>query len=266
MRLLIVLVALLLPGTAYTQTSVKFQSPGIWGLAEPATISATVHKPDGPGPFPAVIVLHNCAGITDHTTDWVRRIVGWGYVAIAPDSFGSRSKANYLCENTVAVNEFQRVSDVIGAAQSLATLPYVRKDSIGVIGFSHGAGPVMKGAQKVMEWPKYGIKAGVAYYPLCNPDAERNFAVPVLVLIGDKDDWTPAARCQTVAKEALDPSMITLKVYPDATHSFDRNLPTRWVQGMGEGNKVATRKQEYSAPATRDAEAQTKAFFARFLN
>ena len=265
MRLLTLAAALVVPGLAFAQTSVKFHSEDKWAPFPAATISATVHKPDGLGPFPAMIVVHDCSGIGDHTAAWARRVVRWGYAAIVPDSFGSRGQGN-VCQNTVAITERQRVPDVIGAAQFLATLPHVRKDSIGVVGFSHGGGAIMKGVQRSMEWPKFGIKAAVAYYPFCNPGSEENVAVPLLILIGESDDWTPAARCQTVARETVSPSLVTLKVYPSAYHAFDRDLPTRWVQGMGEGGQVKTRKLEYNSAATRDAEAQTKAFLERQLN
>ena len=265
MRLLALVVALVVPGLAFAQTSVKFRSEDKFGFFPAATISATVHKPDGPGPFPAAIVLHDCGGIADHTTAWARRMVRWGYVAIVPDSFGSRGLGN-SCQNVVAVSERQRVPDALGAAQFLATLPHVRKDSIGIVGFSHGGGTVMKGVQGSMEWSKAGIKAAVAYYPFCNLGSESSIAVPLLINIGESDDWTPAARCQAVAREALNPSLVTLKLYPGALHAFDRDLPTRWVQGMGEGGQVKTRKLEYNGPATRDAESQTKSFFERHLN
>ena len=56
------------------------------GLAAPATIAATLSRPDGPGPFPAVIVLHDCSGVSRKDQDWAKRLVSWGYVAIQPDS------------------------------------------------------------------------------------------------------------------------------------------------------------------------------------
>jgi dienelactone hydrolase len=265
MHRLSIIAAALFSGMACAQTLETFHSDGIWGMFPSAAISATLRKPEGAGPFPAVIVMHNCAGITDHTMEWVERLVHWGYVAMAPDSFGSRGRGS-VCENVVAVSELRRVPDVTGAAKLLATLPYVKKDSIGVIGFSHGAGVVMKGVQGVMEWPSHGIKAAVAYYPFCNPDEERNIVLPLLVLIGEKDDWTPATRCQVLASGVLNPSMITLKIYPGAYHSFDRDIPGRWMKGMGEGQKVVSRYMEYNRPATRDAEARTRAFFAGLLN
>ena len=41
-----------------------------------------------------------------------------------------------------------------------------------------------------------GLKAAVAYYPSCQQQFDRDVAVPLLILIGDKDDWTPADNCR----------------------------------------------------------------------
>src|SRR5690348_15201769 len=83
---------------AADRKSVSYPTVAASGVA-PATISATLYKPDGNGPFPAIIVLHGCAGPDSHTLEWANRLVDWGYVAIVPDSFGSRGSGG-LCTNT----------------------------------------------------------------------------------------------------------------------------------------------------------------------
>jgi dienelactone hydrolase len=53
---------------------------------------------------------------------------------------------------------------------------------------------------------------------------------PVLILIGQKDDWTPAEPCEQLteaARKAGHP--VALKVYPGAHHSFDSPAPVRYV-------------------------------------
>ncbi|MGQ0544748.1 MAG: dienelactone hydrolase family protein [Betaproteobacteria bacterium] len=48
------------------------------------------YKPAGAGPFPAIVVFHNCAGVTDHIGDWAKAFVAAGYVAFVIDIYTSR--------------------------------------------------------------------------------------------------------------------------------------------------------------------------------
>jgi dienelactone hydrolase len=61
------------------------------------------------------------------------------------------------------------------------------------------------------------ISGVIAYYPYCYDNVE--FSRPTLVLIGDKDDWTPAKLCQAVKGKPN----LEIVVFPGATHAF--NLP-----------------------------------------
>ena len=54
----------------------------------------------------------------------------------------------------------------------------------------------MRSVQANFGLAQRGLKAAVAYYPSCSAQFDRDVAVPLLILIGDKDDWTPAADCR----------------------------------------------------------------------
>lgn len=52
---------------------------------------------------------------------------------------------------------------------------------------------------------------------------------PVLILIGEKDDWTPADPCRKLAQVAGQAGYpVAIKVYPGAHHSFDSYAPVRY--------------------------------------
>lgn len=242
---------------------VKFPAAVLPGITAPAMLAANITKPDGPGPFPAVIVLHDCGGINGKDRDWAKRLASWGYVAILPDSFGSRGQGS-LCTDVEKVGAQQRVQDTIGTGEYLATLPYVQKGKIAVLGFSHGGWTIQKGVQEDARWGAYGIKGAIAYYPYCTAPQDRNVALPLRILIGEKDDWTPSDRCRAVIAAAKNPALIEMTVYPDAYHSFDCACGTRWVNGTG-GGKTTSRRIEGNSAVTRDAEAQTRAFLDRLL-
>ena len=54
-------------------------------------IQGLLARPDGAGPFPAVIGLHCCAGMHETTKQKLADdLVAWGYVTLLVDSFGTR--------------------------------------------------------------------------------------------------------------------------------------------------------------------------------
>ncbi len=88
----------------------------------------------------------------------------------------------------------------------------------------------------------------VAYYPLYYDGVDPS--VPVLVMIGEKDDWTPAARCQAVAGK----SNFEIFVYPGITHAFRVPFP-KPVDVLG-------RHLVYDEKATQDEQQRADAFMA----
>jgi len=57
----------------------------------PDAIEGYLSKPDGSGPFPAVVYLHGCSGLSKNTrTRMTELLTGWGYVSLVVDSFATR--------------------------------------------------------------------------------------------------------------------------------------------------------------------------------
>ena len=151
--------------------------------------------------------------------------------------------------------------DAYAALRYLTTLEDVDPARIAVLGQSMGGGSALYaldhdlGAQYFTE----RFRAAIIYYPGCGiPGA--NLTAPTLILIGDKDDWTPADRCRDmVARARSDGVPIALHVYPGVHHAFDvaqlrpgiRNPLGHWL--------------EYDEPAAQDAEQKVRAFLARNL-
>ncbi|MBB3133912.1 hypothetical protein FHS26_001625 [Rhizobium pisi] len=49
-------------------------------------------RPQGSGPFPAIVVMHGCEGMRFSVKDlWPKRLVSWGYVVLVVDSFTTRN-------------------------------------------------------------------------------------------------------------------------------------------------------------------------------
>lgn len=238
--------------------TVHFASVAVGNVAAGPQISGWLMKPTGPGPFPAIVLAHSCAGVNPHTDAWGARLVKWGYVVLAPDSFNPRG-TNAVCTTPNIVTPNMRVADVAGALDYLATRPDVIKGRIGLIGHSHGGATVLRAIQKNFDLESRGLRAAVAYYPGCAPSFNAAIDVPVLILIGDKDDWSSADACRRLKPDR--PELVEFVYYPNAYHSFDSQARDRTVPGAaGKMHHLA-----YDAVAAPDAEARTRAFFDRLL-
>jgi len=112
-------------------------------------IPTTILKPPGDGPFAAVVVLHDCSGLSPRSSGapmrWATLLAGQGYVAIVPDSFSTRGFPEGVCtapEEVVPqlrrVAPIQRAYDAYAALAYLRSFPFVDGEHVGVIGGSHG--------------------------------------------------------------------------------------------------------------------------------
>jgi dienelactone hydrolase len=153
-----------------------------------------------------------------------------------------------------------QVEDAYAALRYLATKPFVRASHVAVMGFSMGGGSVLAALEKGPMQQRYAEKfrAGIAFYPVCRY-ASGIMAGPVLVLIGEKDDWTPASACEAMAagrtelgapRMAGDRSSIELVIYPGAHHDFDL-VELSLISGRG--LTIKGHRLEYNEEATKNA-------------
>jgi dienelactone hydrolase len=240
-------------------TLIRFPSVALGKIEAGPELTGWIYRPDGPGPFPAIIFAHSCAGYTSRVNDWGWRLAEWGYFVLAPESFGPRGKAA-VCGIQGVVTPDMRVADIAGALDYLKTRPDVKKGHIGLMGQSHGGSTTIKALQKGHDLARRGLRGGVAYYPGCSASRDRDVGLPLLILIGDKDDWTRAEWCRELqAKGFENPTLVEVKYYPDAYHSFD--APVNRTMSVA-GKKYHL---EYDPVAAPDAEARTRAFFDKLL-
>lgn len=193
------------------------------------SLAATLNKPEGLGPFPAVVLLHGCGGLQPkvragltHHADFLER---QGFVTLIVDSFKPRGIFDFdgLCrsDSKMLLAREYRLHDAFAAAKYLRSLEFVQPENIFVVGQSHGGKVAMMAVQKgIIEQYDFNNKfrAAVAYYPFCQLPPELDS--PLLVFIGKKDDWTFYYDCRR-AKNWLDANMYQVVIYPNATHSFD---------------------------------------------
>jgi dienelactone hydrolase len=259
-RALAILLLVLAAGGARAET-VHFASVAVGNVSAGPELSGWLDRPKGDGPFPAIVLAHPCNGVSEHTHTWSRLLASWGYVVLAPDSFGPRGERS-VCGRGQVVTGQMRVADVAGALGFLNAQPFVRPNDIGLIGHSHGGWTTLRAVQGVFGLAQRGLRAAVAYYPACSAQFDRNVSVPLLILIGDKDDWTPAENCRRLQAAGFTrPELVETVYYPSAYHSFDsRNGDRTITVADGRSHRLA-----YDPAAASDAEARTRAFLDKHL-
>lgn len=200
-----------------------------------AALRTLVFEPADDGPkHPAVIALHGCAGLymrdgslNPRQRDWGMRLSAAGFVVIMPDSLGSRGLgAN--CHDRDAVSAGQRLDDADNARVYLLSRPDVKADAISLLGWSSGGSAVLQavGAAGATDLApsQHHFSRAVALYPDCRAALKSGTwqaRIPLMILIGESDDWTPASSCQRLARAGAAAPLV-IKVYPGAVHDFDQ--------------------------------------------
>jgi len=212
-------------------------------------LRAVMYRPEGVGPFPAVVALHGCGGLYDRDAslnarhaDWGQRLASEGFLVLFPDSFGSRGAGSQCATtNRVARASTERVADALAAKAFLQSRPDVKPDALSLLGWSNGGSTILYAVNAGAEARdgKPDFARAVAFYPGCRVPAERGSwrtRLPLLILIGAADDWTAAAPCDDLAKQsAAAGSQVSIVFYPGAYHDFDHpSLPLRTRSGLAD--------------------------------
>jgi len=226
-------------------------------------IAGDIYKPEGAGPFPAIVVMHGCEGwlkTPDARRQSAERYTSQGYVFLEVDSYGPRG-IKQACVPTAGNRPADRPGDAFGALDWLNTQPFVDGSRVALMGASQGGGVVLYVLSKdgLAQGSAHRFAAGVAYYPVCAP----NWAVvtaPVLVLVGALDDWTPAADCRAMGDMPHSGgSPETVIVLPNAYHAFDG------VSVRDHARDVFGHHLEYNKAATIAARAAVDDFLLKTL-
>lgn len=244
MRPVLVLVTLLALsmacGGATAQQKVRFAALDGKGGTAPTELDGYLFRPEAPSLHPAIVFMHGCGGlfsrgtgaIVSRESDWRRRLVDKGFVVLMVDGFTPRSTVE-MCSRT-SFKEWlylSRPGDAYAALHYLQSQPFVARDRIGLMGWSNGGGAVLmaiaarsRGRPARLVGPDF--RAAIAFYPAsCSEQrlgADWTTSIPLLILVGQEDVWTPAAPCQDFVRQAAGRGApVTFHAYPGAHHDFD---------------------------------------------
>jgi carboxymethylenebutenolidase len=173
--------------------------------------------PAGDGPWPAVVVLHDAAGLTADTVRQCRWLAESGFLAVAPDLFAGGSLAG--CLRTVIRDFASWQGSVFEQVEAVRAWVAGREDCtgrVGVLGFCMGGGFALSLA------PGHGFVASSANYGMLPKDAERYFvgACPIIASYGGRDLSLRGAGPRL--EDALSTAGVEheVHVYPQAGHGF----------------------------------------------
>ena len=236
-------------------TLVEF--PNVTEQSNPPHLLGYLARPEsGPGPFPAVVVLHGCQGMAaGGSLQLADQFKDWGYVGLAVDSLGPRGLGTG-CGGLF--NE--QATDAFAALKFLSRQSFVIPDRIAALGSSMGGTSALTAVGRGFFERAFAEKfaAAIAFYPACAGHSPLLNA-PALILIGAEDETTPAVACRhLVAQPHAEDAPIELVVYPGAHHGFNFAI-------LQPGRRASGHWQEYNEAAAKDAEARVRNFLATHL-
>jgi carboxymethylenebutenolidase len=213
------------------------------------TVSGILYTPQGKGPFPALVVIHEWWGLNDWVKDEASKLADQGYAALAIDLYRGKvattpDEAHQIMRG---VPEDRANRDLLAATAYLASQKNIDPARIGSIGWCMGGGYSLDLA---ISDPK--LKAAVINYGhLATDDATlKKIDAPILGIFGGQDKGiTPADVNKFESQMKALGKTVDIHIFTDAGHAFENP-----------GNKTG-----YRAEDTAEAWKLTTAFLEKYL-
>ena len=217
-------------------------------------MGAYLALPDGDGPFPGIVVIHEIFGLNENIRQIAQRFSQEGYVALAVDLFSTGSRVACLLRifHGMLLRPLANgiVADLQAAVDFLKRWPEVDPGRVGVIGFCMGGSYALQLAcvADPLTGSGQALQAASVFYGM-NPRPLESVAhaCPIVGSYPERDFTASAARqLEPLLEKHSIPHDI--KIYPETRHSF--------FNDTGPG---------YRPEAAADAWRRTLAFFDTHL-
>jgi carboxymethylenebutenolidase len=185
-----------------------------------------VARPEGSGPFPAILAIHENRGLVDHTKDCARRLAAAGYVALAPDLLsrqgGTAAKFSDPNDAIAALGQsdpVQNTHDLVAALDWLGQQPYVDRSRMAVTGWCMGGGYTWR----VVTQAGDRLEAAVPWYGPNPPGDVDKIQAPVFAIYGALDERINAGIDAITQQMQQNGKSFEKKIYPNAQHAFNND-------------------------------------------
>ncbi len=213
------------------------------------TVNAILYTPQGKGPFPALVVIHEWWGLNDWVKEEASKLADQGYVALAIDLYRGKvattpDEAHQIMRG---VPEDRANRDLLAATAFLASQKNADAKRIGSIGWCMGGGYSLD-----LAIGDPNLKAAVINYGhLASDDATlKKINAPILGIFGGQDKGiTPADVKQFTAQMKALGKTADIHIFDDAGHAFEN----------------PNNKAGYRADDAAEAWKLTAAFLAKYL-
>jgi len=168
-------------------------------------IHAYVARPEGPGPFPGVVLVHHMPGWDEFYLEFTRRFAQHGYVSIAPDLYcryghGTPDDVTARVRADGGLFDDDVVADLGAAAVWLKSQPNCN-GKVGIVGTCSGGRHALLAASRAP-----GFDAAIDLWgggvapppeqltskrPVAPIDYTKDLVVPLLGLFGNEDQNPP---------------------------------------------------------------------------
>lgn len=257
-----VVMVLLLCG--FSSTEISFKSISVAGVSDGVDIPAVVGRPNGDGPFAAVVMIPPCIGLNaEMRTDWAAMLAAAGYVSIALENIKPRGMAHCISRGAKDRPFASWIGDAYGALDWLARQPYVDARRVAVMGFSNGGIILSKYMADDLATPGgHRFRAMVSIYAHCNGDSRPGGPpvagtprVPWLVVNGGQERTEMKSPCGQLKGRPN----TTVELIEGAYHGWDIKRFTS-PQPDPAGNVML-----YSEEATRKSQEMVRNFLSYHL-
>jgi len=185
------------------------------------TVQAVLYTPEGEGPFPAIVVIHEWWGLNDWVKEQASKLSDRGYVALAIDLYRGKvaTTPDEAHELMRGVPEDRAARDLRAAVEFLKSQSNVKKDRIASIGWCMGGGYSLDVA---LQEPT--LRAAVINYGRLASDSEslKKINASILGLFGGQDRGIPPADVKKFEQSLKQMGKkVEVVIYPDAGHAFE---------------------------------------------
>jgi carboxymethylenebutenolidase len=185
------------------------------------TVQALIYAPEGKGPFPGILVIHEWWGLNDWVKEQASKLSDLGYVTLAVDLYRGKvaTTPDEAHEIMRGVPEDRAARDLHAAFEFLKSQSNVKKDRIASIGWCMGGGYSLDVA---LQEPT--LTADVINYGhlATDPRSLKNINASILGIFGGQDRGITVDDVRKFEQSMKQMGKkVEIVIYPNAYHAFE---------------------------------------------